>query len=84
MAVIKIKQGEDWVKLPNVGIQSGIADAPVDDKQYVRSNGEWVEVPYAIEEAPNDGNAYIRMGGAWVLADDYFNNIITTALNTEV
>ena len=39
MAAIKIKQGEDWVKLPNVGIQSGIADAPVDDKQYVRSNG---------------------------------------------
>ena len=69
MAAIKIKQGEDWVKLPNVGIQSGIADAPVDDKQYVRSNGKWNElvIPESgISDAESDNIIYARRNAEWI------------------
>ena len=69
MAAIKIKQGEDQVKLPNVGIQSGIADAPVDDKQYVRSNGKWNElvIPESgISDAESDNIIYAR----WYIAEE--------------
>lgn len=42
MGVIKIKQGDQWVKLPNYGVKA-FPEAPVDNKTYGRKNSSWVE-----------------------------------------
>lgn len=79
MAAIKIKQGEDWVKLPNVGIQSGIADAPVDDKQYVRSNGEWVEIEESSKVHIIDFLDLAEESGTFT--QDQFNSLSEAIMN---
>lgn len=40
MATIKIKQEDEWVSLPMIGVQQ-FQDAPSDGKQYGRKNNEW-------------------------------------------
>lgn len=74
MAAIKIKQGEDWVKLPNVGIQSGIADAPVDDVVYGRKNGEWV----AVESVPSGETVKITVTSNQAQPDANINGVTIT------
>lgn len=43
MAAIKIKQGEEWVSLPMIGV-TNFPDAPKDGKQYGRKDGTWAEI----------------------------------------
>lgn len=48
MAAIKIKQGEEWVSLPMIGIQQ-FPDAPSDGNQYGRKDGAWTEIENKVE-----------------------------------
>lgn len=41
MGAIKIKQGDEWVKLPNIGVVDGIPEAPTDGRAYVRKVYEY-------------------------------------------
>ena len=43
MATIKIKQEDEWVSLPMIGVQQ-FQDAPSDGKQYGRKNNEWAVI----------------------------------------
>ena len=48
---------------------SKLSDALQDGKQYVRRDGQWVEVTVAVDEAPVDGRQYVRKNGQWVEAN---------------
>ena len=52
MGAIKIKQGNEWVKLPSIGVVDGIPEAPTDGKAYVRKAGDWEELSYKDVQAP--------------------------------
>lgn len=52
MGAIKIKQGDEWVKLPSIGVVDGIPEAPTDGKAYVRKAGDWEELSYKDVQAP--------------------------------
>ena len=52
MGAIKIKQGDEWVKLPSIGVVDGIPEAPTDGKAYVRKAGGWEELPYKDVQSP--------------------------------
>lgn len=41
MASIKFKQGDEWVKIPNLGVVQGVEEAPADGNQYARKDGSW-------------------------------------------
>lgn len=43
MATIKIKQDDQWVSLPMIGVQQ-FPDAPSDGKQYGRKDGAWAVI----------------------------------------
>lgn len=44
MATIKVKQGDEWVKIPNIGIVEGVPEAPIDGEQYARQDATWTKV----------------------------------------
>lgn len=57
----------------------GIADAPVDGRQYGRQSAAWTLVPASIPDAPEDGQLYGRQSAAWALiADQDFQSDLPT------
>ena len=62
------RQDLQWIQVPD----PGISDAPIDNKEYVRLNGNWTELPAdqtGVPEAPIDGNKYARSDASWVVVE---------------
>lgn len=57
---------------------SGLADAPLDTKQYGRQDGAWTEIVAGTEEAPSDSKTYARKGEAWVAVGGVAGGIYAT------
>jgi hypothetical protein len=51
-----------WGPLGYMG-GGNVYDAPYNDEQYVRYNGEWKIID--VLEAPKDGKRYVRVDGGW-------------------
>ncbi len=58
--------GTAWVA--GGGSGGGVPEAPMDDQEYVRKDGEWVVNTggTGVPEAPEDHVGYVRKDGAWV------------------
>lgn len=64
-----------WAPMGYMG-GGNVYDAPKDNKQYARIDGDWSLVE--VTEAPKDGGYYIRKDGAWVKLDRYDLRVIET------
>ncbi len=54
-----------WAPLGYLG-GGNVYDAPQDDQQYVRINGDWAVLQAEVEEAPIDGRQFVRKDAEWV------------------
>lgn len=59
------RESQAWAVVP----PPGIGEAPIDNKEYARLNGNWIEIPEdqtGVPEAPIDQRTYGRRDAAWI------------------